>query len=58
MMLDFSGNGTILDEVIVAPDWNFSDIPTAAADIKEIISIGGSSTTTVSIGGEIDDRST
>ena len=55
MMIDFSNDTPVVDGVIVMPDWNFSDLSKQASEIKELISIGGSSSTTISIGGEVDD---
>ena len=61
MILDFSGNGSSFDEVIVIPDWNFLDMPvgTEGAGVGDRIGghiyIGADSNTSINIGGEIDD---
>ena len=54
MTLDFSGNGTMLDEVLILPDWNFPDVPKDSTSIRETMQIGGGSDYTSVIGGEID----
>ena len=54
MIIDFSANGLILDDYIPLPDWNFPNASAASNFLGETISITGSSTTTTSIGGEVD----